>query len=222
MKEEEVKDDATIRNYYSERSREYDLLYEKKERQEDLAEMGEDAIGLLSGKKVLEVASGTGYWTELLALQVESITAVDTSPEMTEVARGRTRSFSNVTFVHHDAYSLETLDGIYEAAFCGYWISHVHRGRIRHFLESMNTRLKKGAVVVLFDNRLVKSSVTPVSRTDSDGNTYQKRKLLDGREFEILKNFLTKEDLMNFTEGLGVNRTYKDYEFYWLFHYNVA
>lgn len=221
MQDGRDKDDTTIRNYYSQRSREYDLLYEKKDRQKDLSEMREDALRLLSGKRVLEVASGTGYWTEVLADHVTSIVAVDTSKEMTEVARKKTASFSNVTFVNHDAYSLESLDGKYEAAFCGYWISHVHRSRMHGFLASLNTKLMKGSVVVLFDNRLVSGSVTPISRTDSEGNTYQRRKLLDGREFEILKNFFTEGDLMGFTEGLGENRKYKDYEYYWLFHYDV-
>lgn len=216
------KDDTILKKYYSLRSGEYDLLYEKVDRQEDLAGMRELLISVLEGKNVLEVACGTGYWTEVLADHVETLHAIDTSMEMIEVARKRVSRKGNITFSLHDAYSLEDLEGDFDAAFCGYWISHVHRDRMKPFIDSLNARLERGSVVALLDNRLVGRSVTPISRTDARGNTFQLRKLLDGREFEIVKNFLTRDELESLISDTGRDSRYVDFQYYWLFYYHVA
>jgi demethylmenaquinone methyltransferase/2-methoxy-6-polyprenyl-1,4-benzoquinol methylase len=44
-------------------------------------------------------------------------------------------------------------------------------------------------------NRYVAGSSTAVSRTDEHGNTYQRQRLPDGSDCEILKNFPTRMEL---------------------------
>lgn len=214
-------DDRVIRNYYSLRSGEYDLLYEKEDRQDDLRAMEKEMIRALSGRRILEIACGTGYWTEILADHAESILAIDTSSEMLDVARKRTQSKGNVKLAMGDAYSLTDVEGSFNAVFCGYFISHVKRSRIKSFLDSLAERAEKDSTIALLDNRYVNDTVTRISRKDDGGNTYQLRRLGDGREFEIVKNFLTREELIGMTSGKGHGQRYIEYSFYWTFTYST-
>ncbi len=222
MSQSESSEDRDLKEYYSLRSGEYDLLYEKPDRQADLKGMGDAVTGLLSGRKVLEIACGTGYWTELIADHAKSVLATDTSDKMMGIAIKRTESKRNVVFLISDAYTLDGIEGEFDAAFCGYWISHVRKSRMRPFLENLHAKLLPGSKVVLLDNRYVGGKNTPISKTDVDGNTYQIRKLADGLSYEIVKNFLTEEELMNLTEGMGMDRKFLSYQYYWVFHYTVG
>jgi 2-polyprenyl-3-methyl-5-hydroxy-6-metoxy-1,4-benzoquinol methylase len=47
--------------------------------------------------KVLEMACGTGLWTEALACLADTVTAIDAAPEAIDIARARVRS-AEVTF----------------------------------------------------------------------------------------------------------------------------
>ena len=53
-------DSTYIANYYAKRAREYDKVYEKPERQSDIAELRSMLCDLLKERWVLEVACGTG------------------------------------------------------------------------------------------------------------------------------------------------------------------
>lgn len=221
MKESVIAEDRNLKEYYSLRSGEYDLLYDRPNRQADLRAMENAVVESLSGKRVLEIACGTGYWTELLADHVESLLAIDTSDEMMKIARKRTGSKENVMFLKSDAYSLDNVEGKFDAAFCGYWVSHVRRNRMREFLESLHGKLLPGSRVVLLDNRYVDGESTPVSKTDSEGNTYQLRKISDGTSYEIVKNFFDEDELRKVTEGIGSDAEFLSFQFYWIFQYDT-
>ncbi|MEE9597818.1 MAG: hypothetical protein V3V96_13670, partial [Acidiferrobacterales bacterium] len=61
-----------------------------------------------------------------------------------------------------------------------------------------------------------------VSRHDAEGNTYQKRRLADGSEHEVLKNFPTKaglvEQLTPYARDIGIELL----TYYWLATYRVT
>ena len=63
------------------------------------------------------------------------------------------------------------------------------------FLNVLHARLEPGALVVFTDNRYVEGSSLPITREDADGNTYQERRLRDGTEYEVLKNFPEEAEL---------------------------
>src|SRR4051794_9332009 len=54
--------------------------------------------------RVLELACGTGLWTEALAGLADTVTAVDAAPEAVAIARERVRS-ANVGFEVADIFS---------------------------------------------------------------------------------------------------------------------
>ena len=59
--------DASLRDYYAARAAEYERIYDKPERQQDLAAMRAAVPPLFTGRDVLEIACGTGWWTRLIA-----------------------------------------------------------------------------------------------------------------------------------------------------------
>ena len=69
--------------YYAARAREYERIYHKPERQADLARLREAVPAPFTNRTVLEVACGTGYWTQHMARTARSICAthqVNTEP----------------------------------------------------------------------------------------------------------------------------------------------
>jgi len=212
--------DPTLVDYYSRRAREYDCIYERPERAEDLAALRRSVADWLRGRRVLEIACGTGWWTAVVAPVARSIVATDASTEVLEVARERLRGDERVTFRAADAFALDRVAGDFDAALAGFWISHVDRGELRGWLGALHARLGPGARVVLFDNRFVAGSSTPVSRRDDDGNTFQVRRLASGEETEIRKNFLEEPELRALLAAT-VDPQFRISEFYWAVCYTV-
>ena len=213
----------SLASYYGKRAADYDRIYEKPERQQNLATLKEILRGTFQGKKVLEIACGTGYWTQILAEVAHSVLAVDINNSVMEIARQRV-SDEHVLFRSADAYTLEDL-GAFDAdeAFAGFWWSHIPRARITEFLKGLHARLAPGASVLLLDNRYVEGSSTPLSRRDEEGNTYQVRKLDDGTSYEVLKNFPSEQELRDAVEihgGQGVEVRF--FEYYWTLSYKLA
>jgi ubiquinone/menaquinone biosynthesis C-methylase UbiE len=213
-------------DYYAKRAREYDRIYEKPERQEDLARLRERVREVFRGAEVLEIACGTGYWTEVLAEVAQSVTAVDINESVLAIARGR-RGVEKVRFVRGDVYDLGALREVKDfgasACLCGFWWSHMPKERIGKFLAGLHRQLKAGATVMFMDNTYVASSSTLISRTDAAGNTYQTRKLEDGSTFEVLKNFPTEEELRGTVAGRAepVSVRFEGLRYYWVFTYRV-
>jgi demethylmenaquinone methyltransferase/2-methoxy-6-polyprenyl-1,4-benzoquinol methylase len=154
---------------------------------------------------VLEVACGTGYWTVELARSAESVLATDVGDEVIAVARARGLD-GRVTFARADAFSLELVSGRFDAAFAGFWWSHVRRADLERFLSGLHARLERPARVLMMDNRYVEGSSTPLSRTDDAGDTYQRRRLADGTTHEVRKNFPPAGEVRQVLESAGALR----------------
>jgi ubiquinone/menaquinone biosynthesis C-methylase UbiE len=211
----------TLERYYARRAAEYEKIFDKPERQADLARMRVDIPRLFTNRKVLEIACGTGYWTPLIAEQAESVLATDYNEETLSIAKTKTYRKSNVRFERADAYALPAWPQRFTACYGGFWWSHVPLGRIDSFLQGLGRVLENGARVVFMDNRYVEGSSTPLSRTDTDGNTYQTRPLADGSSHEILKNFPAPQALQARLSRFGADVGYVEYEYYWVATYRI-
>ena len=54
-----------LAKYYATIAQQYERVYDKPERQEDLEVLRDKVADVLEGHTVLELACGTGYWTEV-------------------------------------------------------------------------------------------------------------------------------------------------------------
>ena len=102
------------------------------------------------------------------------------------------------------------------AAFAGFWWSHVKKTELALFVKNLSLRLEPGAVVGILDNSFAHGSSTPLSRTDAEGNTYQMRKLANGEEFEVLKNFPSAQELAEAIRPVAREAHLESLTYYWL------
>ncbi len=116
-----------LETYYSKRAREYELIYEKPERQHELEWLRARVPELYRGRTVLEVACGTGYWTQYIAPAAHRIYACDINEAVLEIAREKRIPASRSTFFKADAVTLEGVPRGCNAAFAGFWWSHVKK-----------------------------------------------------------------------------------------------
>jgi len=212
----------SMKAYYAARAREYERIYAKPERQADLRELERRIPALLTGRKVIEVACGTGYWTQHIARTARYVLATDVANETLEVARSKDLPDNKVRFALADAYDLPAVTGPFDGAYAGFWWSHLRHAECQPFLESLRKCLSPGASVVFMDNRFVPGNSTPISSTDADGNTWQVRRLDNGTTHEVVKNFPTEAQLAQQTAGFGVNPRFVELEYYWLFSFEAA
>jgi SAM-dependent methyltransferase len=207
---------CSLGDYYADRAAEYDEVYRKPERQADLARLKQLLPPLVAGKRVLEIAAGTGYWTQVLASTAAQITATDLNAETIAIAAQRDYDPAPVALRTADAYRLDTVPGEFDLVFCGFWWSHIVRADVPRFLAGVRERTGAGVQLVLVDNRYVPGSNHPISRTGPDGDTYQNRRLADGREYEVLKNFPSREQLAADLEPAATDLAWTGLEYYWL------
>ena len=207
---------ADLIRYYRQRAGEYEAIFAKPERQADLAALRRALSEKFAGARLLEIACGTGYWTQAIARTAAAVTATDLAEEPMRIAQSKAHERGNVVFQAADAYALPEALGRFDAAFAGFWWSHVPRERIGEFLASLHARLEPGARVVLLDNRYVEGNSTPIAASDAAGNTYQDRRLADGSVMRIVKNFPTSAELR---KVFGASLQYEELEYYWLAEY---
>lgn len=211
---------ASMQDYYAARAPEYDRVYLKPERQADLRAIEAWLPTRFEGARVLEVACGTGYWTRFLAPVAVSVLGVDAAEETLAIARSRVAEGS-VRFQAGDAYALPASEPRCNAAFAGFWFSHVPKSRVREFLAGLSAVLAPGSSVVLLDNRYVQGSSSPVSEPDAAGDTWQARPLADGSVHRVLKNFPAEADLHGDVAGLGSVVEYRAWPYFWALHYRT-
>lgn len=208
--------------YYARRAAECERIYAKPERQADLARLRERLGGLLAGRRVLELACGTGWWTEAIASRAAEVTALDASEEVLAIARAKRYPPGRVSFAIGDCYALPDSGRRHDALLAAFWWSHVPLARLDAFLRGAERALAPGALLVFIDNRYVEGSSTPLARRDAGGNTYQLRRLDDGSVHEVMKNFPSDAELRARAGRNATEVLVEDCGHFWLLAYRSA
>lgn len=204
-----------LAGYYAKRAAEYERIFAKPERQADLAALRARIRKLLAGRKVLELACGTGYWTNVFAAGAAQVTALDLNEEVLAIARSKENA-ARVEFVRGNAWNIPDYGRRHDALFAGFWWSHVLLEDLDRFLAQALGAVAPGALIAFLDNRYVEGSSTPVARRDASGNSYQLRKLDDGSSHEVLKNFPTEGELIKRASRHGWGAHVDLFGHYWL------
>ncbi len=219
-----------MRAYYQERAHEYDeWFYRQGPYSQDaeadarwFAEANEAFTALdtlqLTGD-VLELAPGTGIWTERLVNTATTVTAVDASSEMIEINRTKVNS-ERVTYVQADLFSWMP-ERTYDAVLFGFWISHVPLERLDDFLRSVAAMLRPGGKVFFADGRRTAAGSFAHSQPPVQDSQLTIRTLNDGRTFEIVKNYYDPIDLASRCTQAGFDITIQETATYFLYGYGT-
>jgi ubiquinone/menaquinone biosynthesis C-methylase UbiE len=214
--------EESMREYYAQRALVYERVYHKPERQTELRAIEAWLPAPFTRRRVLEVACGTGWWTPHGARDAKSWLATDVNPETMSVAQQKALP-PCVRFATVDAYTFAQIDGQrFDAAFAGFWWSHVPLARLASWLHTLHERLEPGARVVMLDNRYVQGSSTPITRRDDAGNTYQQRALDDGSVHEVLKNFPTRDAAFGALGPRARHCEWIEHPHYWILSYELT
>lgn len=213
---------SSLEEYYAKRAAEYERIYAKPERQADLAVLRARVGAFFAGRTLLELACGTGWWTAVIAPHAARVTALDVNEEVLAIARTKAYPSGRVEFAIGDAYSPPVMRATHDALFAGFWWSHVPKARLDAFLARAVQAAAPGSLVAFLDNRYVEGSSTPLSRTDAGGDTWQRRALDDGSEHEVLKNFPSREELLQRAAACaGADARVEMLQYYWLLTFEV-
>ena len=164
---------------------------------------------------VLELACGTGLWTERLATAARSVTAVDASPEMLAINRERVRNPA-LRYVQADLFAWRP-DRRYDAVFFGFWLSHVPAPKFESFWELVAAALRPGGRVFFVDS---KYEPTSTARDHDLGDPVAgtvRRTLNDGREFRVVKIFYRPAELRDSLRSLGWTADIRETPNYFLY-----
>jgi SAM-dependent methyltransferase len=198
---------AEQREYYRERAHEYDDWWFRRADYAldtetagrwfaDVRELEAALEAFEPGGDVLELAAGTGIWTRHLLGQADRVTAVDAVPEVLELNRARTNDAAD--YVVADVFEWEP-PREFDVCFFSFWHSHVPSRYCEAFWQLVGRALKPEGRVFLVDNTRLGDSGHLVSSTGE----VARRRLSDGREFDIVKRFWTPGDLEREVAALG-------------------
>jgi demethylmenaquinone methyltransferase/2-methoxy-6-polyprenyl-1,4-benzoquinol methylase len=219
--------------YYRERASEYDEWffrqgrYDRGEnhRQQWFSEVTEVEEALRSATPagdILELACGTGLWTQHLVPFATHLTAVDASPEVIALNQRRVASAS-VEYIVTDLFNW-TPNQKFDFIFFGFWLSHVPMEQFAPFWQMVKGALKPNGRVFFVDSRFTQES-TARNHEALNQQGYSERKLNDGRTYRIVKIFYEPSQLQESLQSLGllghVHYT-ENYFLYGLFYPAIA
>jgi SAM-dependent methyltransferase len=148
---------------------------------------------------VLEIGCGTGQWTvELIREPVNTVTALDSSPEMIEIAQTKIAD-SRVTFVEADIFSW-ICPRRYDVVLFGNFLSHVPPGSFDSFWKIVDQALSAQGRVFFVDER---ADVWRRLRWSEPDLPLEDRELSDGQVFRAVKVYWDPHDLEARLRSLG-------------------
>ncbi|QYJ03331.1 class I SAM-dependent methyltransferase [Nocardioides panacisoli] len=130
---------------------------------------------------VLELACGPGTWTPHLLRHASTVTAVDSSPRMLELAAS-VPGTTAVRFQRDDLFTWRP-DRRYDVVFFGFWLSHVPRERFADFWSRVADALVPGGRVLFVDD----AYRTPDELVQGEESTTIRRRLRDGTAYRAVK-----------------------------------
>jgi ubiquinone/menaquinone biosynthesis C-methylase UbiE len=194
-------DESPIIDYYRRRAADSQGTYGPPEIQPDFARAVDWVRTNASNRNVLEVACGIGHWTNVAAGAARRIVASDVSWDV--VAEARRRTTSAVDFMVADARELPIASATFDCGMAHFWLSHVPRPEVTPFMNSFCRAFAPGSCLLFIDSKWVDGYRHSIVRQDAEGNTYHVRRLKDGSRYEILKNYLTRSEWINYMAPFG-------------------
>jgi ubiquinone/menaquinone biosynthesis C-methylase UbiE len=215
-----------MEEYYRRRAKGFDEEYYQGRdplRQKELQYIADVSKEALKARKVLDVACGTAYWTQIVSETAQSIAGTDFAEEMLEIAK-RKHFNCPVSFCKADAYSLPFKRASFSGGMADFWLSHIPREKIEAFLEDFHRLLESKSMVVMADNVYFPGIGGEFIKKEGDINTYKIRKLAVGSEHLVLKNYYSIDELISIFAKHAREFDRKNVfcgKYYWYLHYEL-
>jgi 2-polyprenyl-3-methyl-5-hydroxy-6-metoxy-1,4-benzoquinol methylase len=212
--------------YYRARAEEYDEWFFRRGRSDRGPELNQrwfDEVDEVRGQlrsfdpsgHVLELACGTGLWTEQLLPYAEHITAVDAAAEVLAINQARVQS-SVVEYVQANLFDWQPARQ-YNVVFFGFWLSHVPPERFDAFWKLVDSALAPGGRVFFVDSRYEPTSTAVDHQLEGEEATTVERRLNDGSQYRIVKVFYKADELAAQLAALGWNMQVQETVSYFIY-----
>ena len=190
MRVERADSEAVLRQqllYYTLRAGEYDDAYLREglhdrgpsgnaSWQAEMARLQTAFDGVPWDGDIVELAAGTGFWTERLIRRSRSLTVLDGSAEMLD--RNQARLGTAASSIAYEVVNLFDWhpEREWDACVFGFWLCKVPDARIDKFLRTVAEALRPGGVVCCIDK----------AATTEPPTELEERTLNDGQRFTIV------------------------------------
>jgi SAM-dependent methyltransferase len=201
-------------DYYRQRAAEYDQWWLRQGRYDRgpvlnaqwFAEASKVRSALVAFRpqgRILELACGTGLWTEQLLPFADELTAIDGSREMLAINAGRLGS-SLVRYIEADLFDWRpAAEERFDTIFFGFWLSHVPPEKFAEFWNLVDSCLAPGGRIFFVDSRYQETSTAVDHILPERSATVLQRRLNDGREYQVFKIFYDRNELTQYLAYLG-------------------
>ena len=187
------------------------------------ARMVRESREAMRGRKVLEVASGTGSATREIAETAASVTGVEIAPNMLRLARENDTP-PNVSYREGDAYDLGSVAPCmcFNGGFAAGFLHTCPASRHTEFLNGFHARLEEGAVVFMRSSRPTSpDALSRLFRVEGHEDQFMTRQLSDGSEYVMVENDPSEDELRNLFEPLSVNLRVHIGSYWWWIRYEL-
>ncbi len=152
---------------------------------------------------VLEIAGGTGKWTEQLVRYATTLTVIDAATEPLERNERRLGDqAASVNYCHEDFFSWDP-PRQYDVVFFSYWLSHVPPERFEAFWDRVAACLAPDGRVFLIDNMATGPAKQLDAETPGDDEVSVLRQAPDGSTYRVWKVLWRPDELRDALADLG-------------------
>jgi SAM-dependent methyltransferase len=213
-------------SYYRARALEYDDWWERRGRYDrgaeataawraEVAEVYAALDALAPHGDALELACGTGIWTARLAPHARSLLALDAAPEALALAAARVSGAHHVRFETADLFAWHAPRRFDRVCFA-FWLSHVPEERFCAFWGRVRAALAPGGRFFFVDSRREETSTARDHALSGSTSGVQRRRLADGREFDVVKVYRRPAELAGQLARLGFRAEVRETERYFV------
>ncbi len=157
---------------------------------------------------MLELAGGTGWWSERLARTADRLTVVDAAPEALAINEARLGSAADVDFVVADLFAWAP-PRAFDVVFFSFWLSHVPRRRFGAFWNLVGDCLAPGGRAFLIDNATREFAKVEPHVIDVAHEVHH-RTLNDGSEHRLVKIIYQPDELTALLDAEGWDAEIKE------------
>ena len=170
-------------------------------------------VPYITKKNIIEIACGTGNWTQVLARRAKHVLAIDSSPKSLEIAKDKLQSFNKIMLEVADVYKLEEIKVNFDIAFTSDFFSHIPRKMVNCFLDSMKIVLKPGGQIMILEMSN-KDEFFEIfdCYVDDNGDLINTRQLPDGSIAEVVKNFYSENELRELLKNHSSDIIFHNFE----------